>query len=135
MDFATILAIIMALLTYSGARRAGVPATVAAGLALGAGMATKTIASGSSQSQVSTAAAAASVEGDATTAQVAADKGVRAAKALDSKPTTPGVLDTILGVAKEYPIATVLGAGAAASVVPSWLWMVAAAVGVYIIIK
>lgn len=134
MDFQLILSIIMALLSYSGARRAGVPATVAAGLALGVGMATNTLV-GDASKGASTAAAAASVKGNATAVQVKADAAAASASQVDSSPVSPGVIDTVLDIAKSYPVATVLGAGAVASAVPSWAWFGLAAIAVYIITK
>lgn len=134
MDFQLILAIIMALLSYSGARRAGVPATAAAGLALGVGMATHTLAGDASKS-ASTAATAASIKGDASAVQVKAGAAAASASRVDSSPISPGAIDTVLGIAKSYPVAAVLGAGAVASAIPSWAWFGLAAVAVYIITK
>lgn len=134
MDFKLILSIILALLSYSGARRAGVPATVAAGLALGVGMATNTLV-GDASKDASKAAAAASIKGDAAAVQAKAGVAAASASQVDSTPTSPGVVDAILGIAKGYPVATMLGAGAVASAIPSWAWFGLAALAVYIITK
>lgn len=134
MDFKLILAIIMALLSYSGARRAGVPATVAAGLALGVGMATNTLV-GDASKDASAAAAAASTRGDAAAVQAKAGVAAASASRVDSAPTSPGVIDTVLDIAKSYPVATVLGAGAVASIIPSWVWLGLAVVAAFIIME